>query len=117
MADFATPGTAEELDFTDRERREVVVEHEPLVELAPHMLDLLLVVCGAERAGDQRLRFTAREDDRSVRPWEDAGLAPDGTDLVELAAVEADAALQHLVAEHFLLQLVEDALGCAAALG
>ena len=33
-----------------------------------------------------------------------------GADLVELAAVEADAALEHLVAQHLLLQLLEDRL-------
>ena len=41
----------------------------------------------------------------------------DRADLVELAAVEAHAALQHFVAEHLLLQFMEDALGAASALG
>src|SRR5262249_36448160 len=117
VADFAAPGTPEELHLTDRERWEVVVEHEPLVELAAHVLDLLLVVCSAERAGDQRLCLAAREDDRPVRPREHPGLAPDWPNLVELTAVEAHTALENLIAEDFLLELVEDALRRAAALG
>jgi hypothetical protein len=39
------------------------MEHEALVELPGHVLDLLLVVGGAERSGDERLRFAARKDD------------------------------------------------------
>ena len=80
--------------LADRERREVVVQHEALVELAGDVLDLLLVVGGAERAGDQRLRLAAREHDRAVDAGQHAGLGPDRADLVELAAVEADAAVR-----------------------
>ena len=90
VADLASARTAEELHFTDRERREVVVQHEPLVELAAHVLDLLLVVGRAEGAGHERLRFAAGEHDGAVRPREHAGFGPDRPDLVELAAVEAD---------------------------
>ena len=116
MADLAAARTAQKRHLADRERREVVVQHEPLVELAADVLDLLLVVRGAERAGDERLCFAAREDDRSVRPGKDAGLAPDRPDLVELAAVEPVSALEHFVAQHLLLELVEDLLGFDAAL-
>ena len=98
------------------------MEHEALVVLAADVLDLLLVVGGAERAGDERLRLAAREDDRAVDARQDAGLGPDRADLVELAAVEADAALERLVAHHLFLELVEDVLGvgfccCVVVLG
>ena len=66
VADLAASGAGETAGLADRERREVVVEHEALVELAADVLDLLLVVRGAERAGDERLRLAAREDDRAV---------------------------------------------------
>ena len=68
MADLAASGAAQERDFTDRERREVVVEHEALPRLAVHHLDLLLILGRAERGGDERLRLAAREHGRSVRP-------------------------------------------------
>ena len=93
------------------------MQHEPLVELAAHVLDLLLVVGGAERAGDERLRLAAREHDRAVDAGQDAGLGPDRPDLVELAAVEPHAALEHFVAQDLLLQLLEDVLRLALALG
>ena len=88
VADLAAAGTGEAAGLADRERREVVVQHEALVELAADVLDLLLVVGGAERAGDERLRLAAREHDRAVHAGQHAGLGPDRTDLVELAAVE-----------------------------
>ncbi len=111
VADLAAPGAGEAAGLAHRERREVVVEHEALVELAAHVLDLLFVVRGAERAGDERLRLAAREDDRAVHTRQDAGLRPDRTDLIELAAVEPMALVEDLVAQHLLLHLVEDVLG------
>ena len=110
MADFAPARAAQERDFADREGREVVVEHEALPRLALEALDLLRVVGGAERAGDERLRLAAREDGRAVGARQHAGLDPDRPDFVELAAVEPDAVLEHLVAQHLFLQLLEDVL-------
>ena len=110
VAHLAPAGAAEELHLAHRERRKVVVQHESLVELAAHVLDLLLVVGRAERAGDECLCFAAGEDDRAVRAREDARLGPDRANLVELAAVEADTPLEHLVPQHLLLQVLEDAL-------
>ena len=59
MADLAAAGAAQELHFADRERREVVVEHEALPRLAVDGLDLLLIVGGAERRGHERLGLAA----------------------------------------------------------
>ena len=87
------------------------MQHEALVELAGDVLDLLFVVGGAERAGDQRLGFAAREHDRPVDARQHAGLGPDRADLVELAAVEPHALLERLHLHHVLLQLVEDVVG------
>ena len=108
VADFAAAGAAHERPFADREGREVVVEHEALPRLALEALDLLRIVGGAERAGDERLRLAAGEHRRAVGAREHAGLDPDRPDLVELAAVEPDAVRQHLVAQDLLLQLLED---------
>ena len=67
VADFAAARAAHEADFADAERREVVVQHEALGGLARlQQFDALLVVLGAERGGDQRLRFAAREERRAV---------------------------------------------------
>ena len=93
------------------------MQHEPLVEFAGHMLDLLLVVGRPESARDERLRFAAGKHHRTVGPRQHGGLGPDGADLVELAAIEPDAAFEHLLAQHLLLQLVKDLLGLDLSLG
>ena len=92
VSDLAPAGSAQELHFADRERREVVVQHEPAVRLALDGFDLLLVVRRAERHGDERLRFAAREHRRAVHAGQHADFGPDRPDLVELAAVEPHAA-------------------------
>jgi hypothetical protein len=45
-----------------------------LFHVAFEALDLLGIVGRPERAGDERLRFAAREHARSVRPRQHAGL-------------------------------------------
>ena len=110
MTDFTTAGTAHRLHFTDRERREVVVQHEALPGFAIDHFDLLLVVGRAERDGDERLRLAAGEHARAVHARQHGVLDRDLADLVELAAVEADALVQNRVAQGLLLQVVEDAL-------
>ena len=116
VADLAAAGPAQELHFAHRERREVVVQHEPAVHLALDRLDLLLIVRRAERHRDERLRLAAREHGRAVDAGQHADLGPDGPDLVELAAVEPHALLEHFVAQHLFLQLLEDGLGLDLAL-
>ena len=108
VADFAPAGAAQELHFADRERREVVVEHEAAVGLALHRLNLLRVVFRAERRGDERLRLAAREHGRAVDAGQHAGFDPDRTDLIEAAAVEPLAALEDLVAHDLFFQVLED---------
>ncbi len=69
VSDLATAGAAHRANFTGRERREVVVEHERLGRLARIVdrVETLHVVRGAERHGDERLRLTAREERGAVR--------------------------------------------------
>ena len=69
------------------------MQHEVAVGLALQRLDLLLVGLGAERGGDQRLRLAAREERRAVGPRQVADLDGDRPDLVDLAAVDPQAAL------------------------
>ena len=86
------------------------MEHEALPRLAVDGLDLLLVVGGAERRGDERLGLAAGEQAGAVGARQHADLDRDVADLVELAAVEALAALEDLVAQDLLLQVLEDRL-------
>ena len=102
------PRAAEEGDLTDGERREVIVQHEALPRFAFEALDLLSVLGGAQRARDERLGFAAGEHRGAVGARQHAGLDPNRSHLVELAAIEPDTPLEHLVAEHLLLQILED---------
>src|SRR6185436_10698019 len=107
VADLAARGTAEELHFTDGERREVVMEHETLEGLALEVLDLLRLARSAEGHGDERLRLAAGEDRGAVRTRQNADLDRDRTDLVEAAAVDALVLVEHEVAEELHLHLAE----------
>ena len=69
------PGAAQELHLADRERREVVVQHELLEDHAGEHLDALLVLGRAERGRDERLRLAAREERRAVHAGQQAHLA------------------------------------------
>ncbi len=61
MAGIAARRGTETTDFTDRIRREVVVQHEAFVRQAFETVDHLLAVLGAKGGRAQRLRFTAGE--------------------------------------------------------
>src|SRR5439155_16841668 len=107
VADLATRGTAQELHFTDRERREVVVEKKSLERFALEVFDLLRFLRRAEGDGDECLCFAAREDGGTVRAREIAELDRDRTDLVELAAVDALPFVENDVAENLPLHLFD----------
>jgi hypothetical protein len=49
VTDFAAAGRAHAPGFTDRIRREVVVQHEALFARAFEAVDELLIIAGAER--------------------------------------------------------------------
>ena len=99
VADLAARRAAHELHFTDRERREVVVEHEALEGLAFEVLDLLRFLRRAEGDGDEGLRLAAGEDRGAVRAREHAEVDRDRADLLERAAVEALLLVEDEVAE------------------
>ena len=87
VTDLATASAAQERHFADRERREVVVQHEALLGLAFEAFEALHVVGGAERGGNQCLRLATGKDRRTVRAWKHAGLDPNVADLVERASI------------------------------
>src|SRR5204862_1239234 len=59
MANLTPTRPAQEGHLADRERREVVVEHEALPGLALEALDFLGILGGAEGARDERLGLAA----------------------------------------------------------
>ena len=92
VADFAAARPADRLALADRVGREVVVEEELLRVLVAEPVDLLLVGDGAERGGDEPLRFAALEERGAVRPRQDADLAGDVAQFLRRPAVDARAA-------------------------
>ncbi len=114
VADFAAAGAGHTSDFTDAVRREVVVEHEAALLLALVGFEPLGVVAGAEGRGDERLGFAAGEQGGAVGAGQDADLDVDLADLVEGAAIRADAIVEDLVAEDVFADQLE---GLAEALG
>jgi hypothetical protein len=93
VTDVAAGRRAEPPDLPDRERREVVVQHEVSVRLALQRLDLLLVRLGAERGRDQGLRLAAGEERRAVGSRQVRHLDGDRPDLVALRPSTRDPAL------------------------
>src|SRR5438128_4114959 len=112
MADLSSRRATEELDLTDRKRREVVMQHETLERLPFEVFDLLRFLRSAERHGDESLRLAASEDRRAVRPRQNADLNVDRTDLGERASVEALAFAGDDVAKDALFHLLVRRLQC-----
>ncbi len=89
VADLAAAGAAIGPAFADAERREIVIEHEFLADLVGQAVDALLVAGGAQRGGDQGLRFAAGEQGGAVRARQDADFAGDGPQILRRPAVDA----------------------------
>jgi hypothetical protein len=107
VADFAALRRAEAAGFTDRERREVVMEQERILRLAFRRIDDLRVARGAERDDDQRLGLAAREQRRTVRARQHADAHRDRADVVELTPVDAHLGLQDAVAQRVVFEFDE----------
>ena len=106
VADLAAAQAAGGFGLACRERREIIVQHELLGTLYQHFVLDLLVHLRTEGHRSQRLRFTAREDRRTVSGGQVAHLAPDGADFVRAAAVQALALVEDHVAHGLLLHVV-----------
>ena len=70
-------------------------------------LETLHVVGGAERRGDERLRLAAREQRRAVSARQHARVDRDRADFVRLAAVDAEAGVEHLRAKRVVLDVAD----------
>ncbi len=107
VADFAALRRAHHAGLTDRERREVVVEHERLAAFAFERVDDLRVATGAERRDHEGLRLATREQRRTVRTRQHADLHGDRTNGLVIAAVDARLAVQHALTDDVALELEE----------
>src|SRR5438876_4773506 len=108
MADLAAARRAQTFDFTCAERREVVLVHEALVQVRADVVELLLVAGRAQGEHTQNLRLAAGEQAGAVRSRQDSGVARDGTNLGQAAAIDAQLAFEDGVANNALLNLAED---------
>ena len=116
VTDLAAAGAGDAARLTDGEVREVVVQQELLLGLAAGVgVELLDVVAGAEGGQADGLGLAAGEHGRTVGAGQEAHLAGQGADGVEVAAVEALGVVEHEAADRFLLDVVlrvlDDELG------
>ena len=110
VTDLAAAGGAEAADLADGERREVVVQHEPLRVLRQQTVDDLLVQLRAERQRRETLRLTALEQGGTVRARKQADLDGDRTDVAQPAAVEPLAVREDHLAHGIVFEVVQDRL-------
>ena len=107
MADLA-PAGAEPADLADREGREVVVQHEAVAPVALDVVEDLLVEDRAQRGDAESLGLAAREEGRAVGALEHADLAGDRPDVLEAAAVDAEALVEDAAAKDLVLQVLHE---------
>ena len=108
VADVAAARRAHAARLPDRERREVVVQHEGLVVLAVERIDQLLVVAGAERGDHQGLGLAAREERRAVGARQHADFRNDRPHLVDRHARRCARRSRDVAAHDVGFQLLED---------
>ena len=107
VADLAAAGRAHAARLAHRVGREVVVQHEALFAGALERVDELLVLAGAERGDDDRLRLTAREQRRAVRTRQHVHFRDDGAHGLQVAAIDAAAGLDDVAAHDVALQRLD----------
>ena len=83
------------------------MQHERLFVRSLQGVDELLVVAGAQRRHHQRLGLAAGEHGRTVGARQEADLGHDRTHGLEVAAVDARALVEDVVADDRLLELLE----------
>src|SRR5690606_28951579 len=107
VPDLAALRRADEPGLADAVRREVVVQHERLAALALEGVDNLRIAARAERRDDERLRLTAGEKRRAVRPRQHADLDRNGPDRAHVPPVDPPLALEDAAANDLLLEPLE----------
>ena len=85
------------------------MEHESLFACAFERVDELLVLAGAERSNDDRLRLTAGKQCRPVRPGQHVHFREDRPHRLQVAPVDALAGLDDVAAHNLAFQILEGA--------
>ena len=107
MADLAAARAAHRTRFADAVAREVVVMDVMLRRLGSEAVDDLLIAERAERRHREDLRLAARKEAGTMRARQEADLARNGADLVDLTAVRADLLMRDHVAHDGFLEVVD----------
>ncbi len=108
MTDFAASRRAHAAGLADRIGREIVMQKEALLVGALQTIDVLLVLPGAKRRDDQRLRLATGEKRRTMGTRQDAGFRDNRTDRLDIAAVDSDPGVENVPADNLGLQIVKD---------
>ena len=107
MTDLAAAGRADAAGLADRERREVIVQHERLFVRSLQRVDPLLILAGAERGDHDRLRLTAGEQRRAVGARQYADLGDNRAHGFHVTAVDALAGVENVPAHDLGLEVLE----------
>ena len=106
VTDFTTADATLSLGFARAERREVVVEEEALLALFECLVNDFFVLLGSEGDGAEALSLTTGKDAAAVGSREVADLAPDRSNLVELATVQTLVLVKDATAHGVTLHVV-----------
>src|SRR5687767_5867059 len=107
MADLASARTAQKLDLSNAEWREIIMQHELFVVFADQRIDLLFVRSRPERRHHQGLCFTACEQRRSVSSRQHFDLAADRSNILQASPIDTALLLNHQAAEELSPELIE----------
>ena len=106
VTNLATTYAALCLSFAGSEGREVIVQQEAVSTLYQCLINDLLIAAGTQCYGRERLCLAAGEDAGSVRSGQGAYLAPDGTDVGGLTAIQTLTFVQYGAAHSLFLYIV-----------
>src|SRR4051812_27591465 len=107
VADLAPSGRTHTAGFAGRIRWEVVVQDKAFAVFAFKRVDDLLVLSGTECRDHQCLRLTACEQNRAVRPRQEADLAIDRPYCSRVAPVDPGSIAQDGAAHDLLFDILE----------
>ena len=114
VADFTTASAAHATTLTDRERWEVVVQHEGVFLFAFQGVQQLCVTGSTEGGNDQRLGFATGEQCRAVGFGQNTDFDVQRAHGAGVTAVDARLAVHDVLAHGAVFQLAEDFLDLAS---
>src|SRR5271170_4376156 len=91
-------------NLANRERWEVIVQHEPPLLLSLIALQPLCIVGRSQRCTDQRLRLTTRKQSRTMNPRQHANFDRHVADLIESTMIRPDSLFKNLLPEDVFAQ-------------